>query len=132
MQVLQDIALAKPKCLVDHISSFKLTAANFPKTTVSVIQLMSIIARTSADKSRAEGTLDYSLDVIGSVESEKHNLVLKEVITLTQKYPNLLNANFIHRVKHYFFLFDSFINIYNHTICNALLGRIIDKFRGIK
>jgi len=99
LQVLQDIALAKPKCLVDHISSFKLTAANFPKTTVSVIQLMSIIARTSADKARGEGTLEYILDVIGSVESEKHNLVLKEVITLTQKYPNLLNANLINRIS---------------------------------
>jgi len=97
LQVLQDIALAKPKCLVDHISSFKLTAENFPKTTVSVIQLMSIIARTSADKSRL--TLDYILDVIGSVESEKHNLVLKEVINLTQKYPNLLNSNLINRIS---------------------------------
>jgi len=97
LQVLQDIASAKPKCLVDHISSFKLTAANFPKTTVAVIQLMSMIAKHSADKSRE--TIDFILDVIGSVESEKHNLVLKEVINITQKYPNLLNANLINRIS---------------------------------
>ena len=58
---------------------------------------MSIIARNSADKSRE--TLDFILDVIGSVESEKHNLVLKEVTNITQKYPNLLNSNLINRIS---------------------------------
>ena len=33
LQVLQDIAIKKPKCLVDHMSSFKLTAAISKETS---------------------------------------------------------------------------------------------------
>ena len=95
--MLQDIAGARPKCLVDHIAAFKQTAQSFPKSTVSVIQLMSIVGRTSVDKSR--DTLDYICDVVTSVEIEKHNIVFKEISLIVQKFPSLLNSNLINRLN---------------------------------
>jgi len=97
LQVLKDVATAKPKCLVDHMAAFKQTAKNFPKSIVSVVQLLSVVARTSVDKSRE--TLDYVFDVFGSVECEQHSLVLKEVSNIAQKFPSLLNSAFINRLS---------------------------------
>ena len=97
IQVLQDIAGLRPKCLVDHLPAFKQTAARFPKATVSVIQLMATVARSNIDKSR--DTLDYVFDVVGGVELEKQNIVFKEVSLILQKFPSLLNSNLINRLS---------------------------------
>lgn len=77
LQVLQYIAFARPKCLVDNIAAVRTTASTFPKSTVSAVQLLSVIGRSSLEKSRE--TLDFILEVVGGVEVEKQNLVLKEV-----------------------------------------------------
>ena len=96
IQVLQDIAASRPKCLVDHLPAFKATAVRFPKATVSVVQLMATVARSNIDKSR--DTLDYVFDVVTSVELEKQNIVFKEVSLILQKFPSLLNSNLINRL----------------------------------
>ena len=78
IQVLQYIAFARPKCLVDNLAAVRTTASTFPKSTVSAVQLLSVIGRSSLEKSRE--TLDFILEVVGGVEVEKQNLVLKEVV----------------------------------------------------
>jgi len=97
LQVLQDIASALPLCLYDHMTAFKTTASNFPKTTVSVVQLMTVICLPSLDRSRE--LANYLLKVVCSVEVEKHSLVLKEVAKLTARYPAVLNINLIHQIS---------------------------------
>ena len=97
LQVLQDIAGARPKCLVDHMAAFRTTAETFPKSTLQVIQLMSTVGRTSVDKSR--DTLEYICDVVTSVDTEKHSLVFKEISLIVQKFPSLLNSNLINRLS---------------------------------
>ena len=97
LQVLQYIAFARPKCLVDHIAAIRTTATIFPKTTVSAVQLLSVIGRSSMDKSRE--TLDYILEVVAGVETEKQSLVLKEIINITQKYPSLLTGTLVTKIS---------------------------------
>ena len=97
LQVLQDIAAVRPACLVDHIVYFKQTAKSFPKTTVSVLQLMSAVCRTSLEKSRA--TLDYICDMVSSIETEKHNIIFKEITYIIQKFPSLLNGTLINKLS---------------------------------
>lgn len=94
--MLQDIATALPQCLVDHMTAFKATAANFPKTTVGVVHLLSLVGLTSLDRSRE--VLDYIVDVVPGVEAEKHGLVLKEVSHITRQYPVLLSGELINRL----------------------------------
>ena len=98
LTVLADMAGAgATKCLVDHMAAFRQTADTFPKSSVSVIQLMSTVARTSVDKSRE--TLEYICDMVTNVETEKHNLVFKEISLIIQKFPSLLNSNLINRLN---------------------------------
>ena len=96
LQVLQDIAVARPKCLVDHMAAFRHTAETFPMSTLQVIQLMSTVGMTSADKSR--DTLEYICDVVTSVDTEMHSLVFQEISWIIQKFPSLLNSNLINRL----------------------------------
>ena len=91
------MAGVRPKCLVDHLTVVKQTAETFPKSRVSVIQLMSTVARTNIDKSRE--TLEYILETVSSIEMEKQNIVFKEVSLILQKFPSLLNSNFINRLS---------------------------------
>ena len=114
LQVLQYIAFARPKCLVDNIAAVRTTASTFPKSTVSAVQLLSVIGRSSLEKSRE--TLDFILEVVGGVEVEKQNLVLKEVaddslflqpsihlyfkvMNITQKYPSLLTSSVVTKIS---------------------------------
>ena len=94
---LKDIAGARPKCLVDHMTSFKTTAESYPKLFVPVIQLLATVARTGVDKSR--DTLEYICDVVMGIDSEKHNLIFKEISLILQKFPSLLNSNLINRLN---------------------------------
>ena len=96
LQVLQDIAGARPECLVDHMADFRHTAETFPMSTLQVIQLMSTVGMTSADKSR--DTLEYICDVVTSVDTEMHSLVFQEISWIIQKFPSLLNSNLINRL----------------------------------
>ena len=96
LQVLQDIAVARPKCLEDHMADFRHTAETFPMSTLQVIQLMSTVGMTSADKSR--DTLEYICDVVTSVDTEMHSLVFQEISWIIQKFPSLLNSNLINRL----------------------------------
>ena len=48
---------------------------------------------------KAQETLDFIISVIGRMESEKHSLVLKEITSLTTKYPHLLTASLINKVS---------------------------------
>ncbi|XP_023349309.1 ventricular zone-expressed PH domain-containing protein homolog 1, partial [Eurytemora carolleeae] len=75
LQVLQGIAQVLPQSLVDHLAAFKSTADNFPKTTISVVHLLTVVCLPSIDKSRE--VLKYLLEIICKVEVEKHSLVLK-------------------------------------------------------
>jgi|FrelakmetLWP11LW_1041352.scaffolds.fasta_scaffold60228_1 hypothetical protein len=47
---------------------------------------------------KAQETLEFMMSEIGRMESEKHSLVLKEVLGLTWKYPHLLTASLINKV----------------------------------
>ena len=96
LQVLQDIAGARTKCLEDHMADFRHTAETFPMSTLQVIQLMSTVGMTSADKSR--DTLEYICDVVTSVDTEMHSLVFQEISWIIQKFPSLLNSNLINRL----------------------------------
>ncbi len=48
---------------------------------------------------KAHETLEFILSVIGRMESEKHSNVLKEIISLTSKYPHLLTSSLINKVS---------------------------------
>ena len=52
-----------------------------------------------SQQEKSQETLDFILTEIGRMDSEKHSLVLKEVISLTSKYPQLLTLAVINRVS---------------------------------
>eukprot|EP00095_Tigriopus_kingsejongensis_P003875 maker-scaffold387_size188669-snap-gene-0.22 protein:Tk03875 transcript:maker-scaffold387_size188669-snap-gene-0.22-mRNA-1 annotation:"protein melted" len=91
LQVLYNIALTKPLILADHTQQLRVTAENFPKSAISAIQVMSAIAKVKMEK--APETMDFITVIIGRLESEKHSMVLKEIIALTNKYPSLLTSS---------------------------------------
>jgi len=58
---------------------------------------LATVARTGVDKSR--DTLEYICDVVMGIDSEKHNLIFKEISLILQKFPSLLNSNLINRLN---------------------------------
>ena len=63
---------------------------------MAVVQLLAVVSQTNLDRSR--DILNYLMEVIGSVETEKHSLVLKEVSTITGRYPSLLDISLINKI----------------------------------
>ncbi|XP_059086057.1 ventricular zone-expressed PH domain-containing protein 1-like [Tigriopus californicus] len=96
LQVLYNIALTKPLILADHTRQLRVTAENFPKSAISAIQVMSAIAKVKKEK--APETMDFITSMIGRLEAEKHSMVLKEIIALTNKYPTLLTSNLMSKL----------------------------------
>ena len=45
LQVFQHVAASLPHLLADHVSQYKATAENFPKTTMTAIQVLGAIAK---------------------------------------------------------------------------------------
>ncbi len=43
--------------------------------------------------------MDFVLSMLGRVDADKHTMVLKEIISLVNRYPNLLTANVVNRVS---------------------------------
>lgn len=97
LQVLHNMALVKPSILADHLEQVKEAAENFPKTTMSAVQVMCAVAKVRPDK--AEETMDFILSSIGLLESEKHSIVLKEIVALVNRCPELLTARVVNKVS---------------------------------
>lgn len=43
--------------------------------------------------------MDFILSMVGRLESEKHSIVLREILSLVNKYPHLLTANVVNKVS---------------------------------
>lgn len=43
--------------------------------------------------------MDFIMSIIGRMEDEKHSMVLKEVLTLTTRYPACLTINVINKLS---------------------------------
>ena len=97
LQVLHNMALVKPSILADHLEQVKEAAENFPKTTMSAVQVMCAVAKVRPDK--AEETMDFILATICLLESEKHSIVLKEIVALVHRCPELLTARVVNKVS---------------------------------
>ena len=97
LTVFSNMAMTRPQPLADHTSIIKRTAENFPKTALASIQLMCLIAKTSQEK--GQEALDFILTMIGRLEDEKHSIVLKEVLALTNRYPSCLTINVINKLS---------------------------------
>ena len=97
LQVLHNMALVKPSILADHLEQVKEAAENFPKTTMSAVQVMCAVAKVRPDK--AEETMDFILASICLLESEKHSIVLKEIVALVNRCPELLSARVVNKVS---------------------------------
>ena len=97
LQVLHNMALVKPSVLSDHLQQVKEAAENFPKTTMSAVQVMCAVAKVRPDK--AEETMDFILASICLLESEKHSIVLKEIVALVHRCPELLTAKVVNKVS---------------------------------
>ena len=97
LQVLHNMALVKPSILADHLEQVKEAAENFPKTTMSAVQVMCAVAKVRPDK--AEETMDFILSSICLLESEKHSIVLKEIVALVNRCPELLTARVVNKVS---------------------------------
>jgi hypothetical protein len=48
---------------------------------------------------KAQETLDFTMSEVGRMDSERHSLVLKEVLSLISKYPYLLTLAVINKVS---------------------------------
>ena len=105
------MAMTRPQPLADHTSIIKRTAENFPKTALASIQLMCLIAKTN--QAKGQEALDFVLTMIGRLEDENHFTVVKEVLSLTNRYQPILTINVINKLsalesgKYFFFIFFS-------------------------
>ena len=103
------MAMTRPQPLADHTSIIKRTAENFPKTALASIQLMCLIAKTN--QAKGQEALDFVLTMIGRLEDENHFTVVKEVLSLTNRYQPILTINVINKLsalesgKYFFFIF---------------------------
>merc|ERR1719354_1173257 len=96
IQVLKQLGTAKSQSLYDHIPLFKSTAETFPSTTLDIIQLLTVVCLSSVEKSRQH--ISYLLEKINFVEPDKQTVVLKELYSITSRYPSLLNTNLINQL----------------------------------
>jgi len=97
LQVFINMATTRPQPLADHTSIIKRTAENFPKTALASIQLMCLIAKTN--QAKGQEALDFVLTMIGRLEEEKHSTVLKEILSLTNRYQPILTINVINKLS---------------------------------
>ena len=96
-QVFSNMAMTRPQPLADHTSIIKRTAENFPKTALASIQLMCLIAKTN--QAKGQEALDFVLTMIGRLEDENHFTVVKEVLSLTNRYQPILTINVINKLS---------------------------------
>merc|ERR1711971_105326 len=97
LQVFSNMAMTRPQPLADHTSIIKRTAENFPKTALASIQLMCLIAKTN--QAKGQEALDFVLTMIGRLEDENHFTVVKEVLSLTNRYQPILTINVINKLS---------------------------------
>ncbi len=97
LQVFYHISLSKPHILADHVDQIRTTAENFPKAAMYAVQVMCAVAKVRPEKS--EETMDFILSTVCRMESEKHSIILKEMVALVSKCPSLLTANVINRIS---------------------------------
>lgn len=48
---------------------------------------------------KSEETMEFILEMLGRLESEKHTMALKEIISLFGRYPTLLTAAVVNKVS---------------------------------
>jgi len=76
----------------------KNSATCHPKTALAAVQVCSAVARGSKD--RASEAVDFILNTVDKMESEKHSMALKELLALTTRYPSLLTSDVVAKVSH--------------------------------
>jgi hypothetical protein len=104
LQVFYNVALAKPQILSDHLKHIRATAENQPKTALTAIQVLTLVAKSRkvgklflhvllsdriyrglSFQDKAQETMDFILSMLGRLESDKHTMVLKEIISLVHR-----------------------------------------------